>query len=1406
MAQENKPQVKSNTEQQEAMAFLRERYLYLLSSLCVTGGGDCNIKMYENTNVKCQIKAFDSNFENIIVENLTSDLVKKCIVNCDMEPIAPGTEDEPPINFSASTKQEKERERLLSVRAVLPTGKYGNVFEFKYINGTEHWYCNACACPVMGWVFHHETGKRHTMALGSQSHERFPMPQETEEQPTIQIAPGEPVPPGFEGQIEKIALIQERLDVFNVGPLVALEYLLELRDYDSTKEPTYLCILCDKKGDPRTVLTHLASYKHILQYLQKHFPTCYRGLAPYMTKQYKRNWQIALHEIAEAIEKKFGRLKPLPVEADKYEKDPVHYLEMIAKGRHFSELSGYTFEELINKDELTKIHDDENDKFGYNKAMLPQTQRKKSPSPPVVANPIKKIKVSAVPAPAPAANTLNRRRSLSSVSSITSSDMSDYDEPKEKKPYRKSRSRSPYRNRSRSPYSRRYTRRSPPPRREYYKKGERERDLMPWEKPNYRRPKSDFVVDHRTKNKTDKMEEYKKLCKAIDTDMERVLKQHKKNPEKHPQYNDEWKKFWNKRYKELQAEAKDVSTHDFKPEWIEFWNKRMIELHQEEIKSKKDALRKRLGLPDEPAPICFRIMGKKKLDGSKNSPASNKPVPPSALPDNDPEVIVIDDRDDESKGSRRSHSPWEDEPPSVRGSSRLSREKSREKSRGLSRDKSRDRDFNPEKPPKDSLDRASRERMLRSPLRSRMDRDRFSRSPRDRLDRSPRDRLERSPPSRELRLERSSRERSWERDYKVKTIDYRPRERIRIVTELPWERSKSYRNEIPSYYKPPAVMRDVTREPVLSPPPVTAVVEEEDDGEINVVAVLRLLTALEEKLGSLGPKVIDLLGQALAMEKSEANSSDNLLDNEINCVMFETVKEKLKGQLLAGLVEPIQEKAFKNAIKKTASLIHMSGERKKEREKNQPKVDPVKVPGVGTVDKAAIARQIASALVLQGKTDVTQAELEQLINAVVGMAEASRNSNRPITTANFLEQITKAGVSASISKEKGAPSPEDVKPSLPIVEPEVPKSPEKSNPNSMEGLSDSDLQTLLQNFKDLSTEEQHGLINYLKKLEAREPERVERLRKFVNLGGTQSRSVEKPEEKKSGRTSPFSNRMGSVNPSVEENKRFDAELEEIKKPLFEETHNKLPLDSDEEDYTFEDVVKAASKNVKQKELEKEREIVEESMKLDAKREEINLDDTKALISNIMSNINKTDACQGNLLGLGLGGTSSADFAKTLNSLPVNMASLANIVGSVQNLTSNKANFATANNPPKHNFEPSTSSSRTDFGGYSAPQDQNRPFQAQSFPGRTNVSYGINYGQSNAYSARPNVTYPLDKTKVTYPNYAIYGQSSEQPQDRFGGGGRPGSDQRRGSNQQSFNGSNQFGSNNVNRSSNYNNRW
>lgn len=245
------------------------------------------------------------------------------------------------------------------------------------------------------------------------------------------------------------------------------------------------------------------------------------------------------------------------------------------------------------------------------------------------------------------------------------------------------------------------------------------------------------------------------------------------------------------------------------------------------------------------------------------------------------------------------------------------------------------------------------------------------------------------------------------------------------------------------------------------------------------------------------------------------------------------VKEKLKGQLLAGLVDPMQERAFKNAIRKTANLIHLGSQRKKTQAapgmfrktafgvlgfKFVLVPGAVAVPGVGSVDKAAIAKQLANALIAQGKTDVTQAELEQLINAVVnncsfeyyiifwlycalslqvGMAEASKGSNKPITAANFLSQLASSSSESKnekINRPYGDVKSKNYDPfSLDsLTEPLSPSTPEKSSTGTMENLSDSDLQTLLQNFKDLSTEEQMNLINYLKKLELSEPERVER--------------------------------------------------------------------------------------------------------------------------------------------------------------------------------------------------------------------------------------------------------------------------------------------------------------------------
>ncbi|ENN75956.1 hypothetical protein YQE_07491, partial [Dendroctonus ponderosae] len=1122
---------------------------------------------------------------------------------------------------------ETENDRLLKIKAVLKNGQLDNVFELTYVNGGEHWFCRICECPIMGRVYQHELGRRHsinmTAALNRPGNRDFKevIPMESEETPQLELAVGEPLPPGFEGEVTRKAQIQDRLDGFKVGPLVALEYLIEMSDYDISKEPSYLCILCDKKGDPRTVLTHLASYNHISQ---KHFPSCYRSLAPYMTKQYKRNWQIVLQKIAEAIEKTFGRLKPFCIDQDKFKNERMFYLSKISKGPHFYEQPGKTFVELVVHEHLTKTFEVEEARavkanatsFGEKTFTEPVKQTiKRSPSPPVVANPVKKMRTPLVQSKKPTG--VSRRRSLSSVSSISS------DEDKTKANVKHlARNRSPPRDTKRSFDSRikerSFRRRSPSPRRRSSSPSRRSASRRVSLSPRHKRADDDERRKNREKEKLQKVEEFHKLSKAIENDISKTLKQHEKNPEKHPKYNDEWKLFWNKRYKELQAEGKDASKYDFKPEWIVFWGKRMKELSNEELKRRKDGLRKRLGLPEEVQPISFRIGAAtvvSKGSSLKETRAPNAPM--TALPDIDPDVIVLDDIKDSPKKSNkdRSHSPWESD-------SSVSRAPS-PKGRRLSRS---------------PADRRRRSMRSRSNDRRSMEKRRSS------------ERSRRSPGRTKRTFDRRSPERN-------KRSDRRSPDRVMYATP---------RMPMDEFYSS-SMMRDSRSATFM----LADADNEPDDGEqVNIVSVLRLLTALEERLGALGPKIIDLLAQALALEKKEANSSETLLDNEINCVMFETVKEKLKGQLLAGLVDPVQERAFKKAIRKTANLIHLGSQRKK----TQAAPGAVAVPGVGSVDKAAIAKQLANALIAQGKTDVTQAELEQLINAVVGMAEASKASNKPITAANFLSQL--AGSSSESKSEKINRPTSDAKSknydpfSLDgLTEPLSPSTPEKSTTSTMENLSDSDLQTLLQNFKDLSTEEQMNLINYLKKLELNEPERVERLRKFVTLADKSSNPSEvvdldtEPSPKR--KSSPFCNRMGDINTNVKA-KNDDKSIN-------------IHLDSEDEDYSYEDVVKAASKNIKQKEMEDNRKIVEDSIVFSSAQKESNLADAKALISNLMSTLSGVTAA-GNMLGMSSGNntasaksttisTSSAEFSKTLSS--INMDSLANIVSNVQRATQDR---------------------------------------------------------------------------------------------------------------------------------------
>ncbi|PNF34078.1 hypothetical protein B7P43_G01165 [Cryptotermes secundus] len=1087
------------------------------------------------------------------------------------------------------------------------------------------------------------------------------------------LAPGEPVPPGFEDVVKRVTQIQATLDSHKSSPLIGLEYLVELVPDETGKEPMYVCMLCDKKGDPRVAMAHITSYNHRSKYIGIHFPTVNKALfnAFPRTKDGKRGIAEIVTRICAKIEAKYGRLQPLIVEREAFDTRKDKIVKQILEDHHFRESPNETFVEMVDvnvlqtlpvtaADDAPLAKEEENtaaelsSKFFKGKISCDRSRLRirdaedniddiKSKKLGNEENEFKgrsceKMKLDSA---APNRKSLSSISSLSSSSSLSRSRSRSRSHSKSKsrsrsrsysrsyvrhgwregkygrgswsrsrrsrsgsRGWRRSRSKShSRRSRSISPGSR-YGRRLSPdssPSRGRYRYGHshspkysRYHDSQSDERYSRHREKStrlNPVEVERTKWMKFRVDVDKMEC-----ELAKDLKFYEKNPEKHPMYPEEWKKFWNRRYKELQADGKDPSKHDFKPEWIDFWNKRMKEMHEEEIKNRKEELRLKLGLPKEDEIQPPRMIRKKR-------------------PIKEVDVIVLSPPSNEEEGFKKDvtvndiKNTWK----ALTGSEI-----------------------------KDTLKRSP------SPWE---DAENSSKYPRG------------SPP--------------------IKRV-----QRGGLISRGRGRGGRLYGRNFYSV--------------------------DEQDGP-GVVTVLRLLTAMESQLGSLGPRVNTLLATALSLEKASPNSSSTLLANSDNFVLLETVKEKLKGQLFAGIVERNVVMATKSCIQSLADLLSKAEESSINSRtdlntatviapvtkplsslappKQSPTLEPVTVPGVGTMDKVAIAQQIAAALVAQGKTNVTQEQLEQLISAVVGMAKASAGSEHPISTASFVSQmkaqqhntddkqpapvirhhvtpnvmeensplqrllsVVTSGL-ASTSATGGVNSISKLNDSAvnalellqsaydePKISPhiiDVAPAQCVTKGDKMEDLTEEDLQTLLQNFKDLSSEEQQGLITYLKKLEMKEPERVEKLRQFVNLDGSAVQklcqntksSLKMPEAlnirpaDQLGRLSPFSLRQGGINPCQESGKELDITFS--KKNLEEQKK----LEDSDDDYSFEDIYAAASQKVKEREKAKVEEEKIKQLSDDVKiKEETNtikkksddptviLKETKEMIASLMGQL------------------------------------------------------------------------------------------------------------------------------------------------------------------------------------------
>lgn len=77
--------------------------------------------------------------------------------------------------------------------------------------------------------------------------------------------PSEVPPPGCEDEVTRVTYL-ETVGNKQSKPLIGMEYVVELID-SKAKEPFYICILCDKRCDPRNIMPQITSHRHRMKYL-----------------------------------------------------------------------------------------------------------------------------------------------------------------------------------------------------------------------------------------------------------------------------------------------------------------------------------------------------------------------------------------------------------------------------------------------------------------------------------------------------------------------------------------------------------------------------------------------------------------------------------------------------------------------------------------------------------------------------------------------------------------------------------------------------------------------------------------------------------------------------------------------------------------------------------------------------------------------------------------------------------------------------------------------------------------------------------------------------------------------------------------------------------------------------------
>eukprot|EP00094_Tigriopus_californicus_P012109 TCALIF_11701-PB protein Name:"Similar to CG7065 Uncharacterized protein CG7065 (Drosophila melanogaster)" AED:0.08 eAED:0.08 QI:4647/1/0.93/1/0.71/0.66/15/0/864 len=267
--------------------------------------------------------------------------------------------------------------------------------------------------------------------------------------------------------------------------------------------------------------------------------------------------------------------------------------------------------------------------------------------------------------------------------------------------------------------------------------------------------------------------------------------------------------------------------------------------------------------------------------------------------------------------------------------------------------------------------------------------------------------------------------------------------------------------------------------------------EDAYDGPVMLVPCLRQLTALEDILGSLGPQVNVIMAKALALDQTRSGSSNLLTQNpDIACIL-DMVKEKLSGQMVAGLLEEIKLGAVRVAMSHLVRLLRSSTKKRPLEPPSLASATPMK--DEKTKFKEMVAEQLAKILIKRDRGSISNYDLHCVVFQVIKGSVLDDGTIEPPPTVPPSEPLVplhhlppfqtysqpghgdQSMVVDRGVKAQGYSSPDNG---------------ENEAFDDFEELSVEELRSLLTNFQDLSKQEQQDLIQYMRKLERTNPQKV----------------------------------------------------------------------------------------------------------------------------------------------------------------------------------------------------------------------------------------------------------------------------------------------------------------------------